>query len=68
MSSNWDINNDGSCTVLDLVIVVVHWGKYGANGWIREDVDNNGIITILDLSLISDHYHENCTLKSIFFG
>lgn len=58
MPPNWDINNDGSCSVLDLNLVSNHYGETGATGWIREDVDNNGIIQVLDLILITEHYNE----------
>jgi hypothetical protein len=53
---NWDINNDGVETILDLVLVSNHYGENGYNGWIREDVDNNGVVQILDMILISDNY------------
>jgi hypothetical protein len=56
MTPNWDINNDGRCTILDQVIISVHYGDSGSPGWIREDVDNNGAINILDLIASSDYY------------
>jgi hypothetical protein len=56
LPSNWDINCDGVCTILDLVMVSNHYGATGRSGWIREDVDNNGVINVLDISLVSDHY------------
>jgi len=56
---NWDINNDGVCSVLDQVMVSIHYGESGTPGWIREDVDNNGHIQVLDLILISNHYGES---------
>lgn len=54
----WDINNDGECSILDLILVSNHYAETGYNGWIREDVDDNGIVNILDLSLVSNHYGE----------
>ena len=58
MPPNWDINNDGDCTVYDLVLVSNHYNETGTPGWIREDVDNNGQIRVIDLVLISEHYDE----------
>jgi hypothetical protein len=56
MSPNWDINNDGECTILDLVLISNHYGETGTAGWIREDVDNNGSIQVVDLVLVSNHF------------
>ena len=58
MPPDWDINNDGDCTVYDLVLVSNHYNETGTPGWIREDVDNNGQIRVIDLVLISEHYDE----------
>ncbi len=52
---NWDINGDGECNVLDLVLVSNHYDEDGVNGWIREDVDNSGSVEVLDLALISQY-------------
>lgn len=59
MPPNWDINNDGYITILDLVLISNQYGSTGGYGWNREDVDNNGIINILDMSLVSNHFNEN---------
>ncbi len=56
---NWDINNDGKCTILDKVLVSVHYGQSGTPGWIREDANNNGVINMLDLVYESNHYNEH---------
>lgn len=53
---NWDINNDGSCTVFDFVLISNKYSMSGVAGWIREDVDNNGHIEVFDLVLSSNHY------------
>jgi len=53
---NWDINEDGYCTILDFVLVSNRYYENGDNGWIREDVDNNGIISLSDMIYISNHY------------
>jgi hypothetical protein len=55
---NWDINNDGRCTILDKVCISLHYGQTGTPGWIREDVDNNGKINILDLTGDSNQYNK----------
>jgi len=53
---NWDINTDGSCTILDLVLVSNHYDETGGHGWIREDTDNNGIVEVLDIVMVSEYY------------
>jgi hypothetical protein len=56
MPPNWDINNDGHCTIVDLVLVSNRYGQSGAHGWVREDVDNNGAVQVLDLVFVAGHY------------
>jgi hypothetical protein len=56
---NWDINNDGTVTILDLTLVSNHYDETGSHGWIREDVDNNGVIQILDIVYVSSHFGES---------
>jgi len=58
MPPNWDINNDGTVGILDLVLISNHYGQSGSFGWIREDVDNNGTIEVLDLVYVSNHFGE----------
>lgn len=58
MPPNWDINNDGKCTIVDLLLVANRYNEGGAAGWIREDVDNNGTISLVDLGYIATHYGE----------
>jgi len=58
MPSNWDINSDGTCTIMDLVLLSNLYGNTGSNGWIREDADNNGEISVLDFVVVSNHYGE----------
>jgi uncharacterized repeat protein (TIGR02543 family) len=58
MSPNWDINLDGDCLIIDLVLISNQYGQTGANGWIREDADNNGEVQVLDLVSVSNHYAE----------
>ena len=59
MPPNWDVNNDGQCTILDQVAISVHYSETDPHGWIREDVDNNGVINVLDLIMASNHYGES---------
>ena len=55
---NWDINNDGICSLFDNVLISNKYGQTGAPGWLREDVDNNGEINIIDITLVSNYYYE----------
>jgi hypothetical protein len=59
MSPNWDIDENGVCSVFDLVLISNVYDSSGSSGWIREDVDNNGVIQVLDLVLVSNHYGES---------
>jgi hypothetical protein len=59
LPSNWDINKDGKCNVLDQIAISSHYGQTGTTGWIREDVDNNGRIQVLDLIYFSTYYGES---------
>jgi hypothetical protein len=58
MPPNWDVNRDGSITVLDLVLISNQYSDTGGSGWIAEDVDNNGKIEVLDMVLVSGHFGE----------
>jgi hypothetical protein len=53
---NWDINSDGVCTILDLVLISNHYGETGSFGWMRSDVDNNGVIQVLDIVIVSGYF------------
>jgi hypothetical protein len=55
---NWDVDEDGQCKVIDLILVSNNYYDTGNPGWIREDVDNNGEINVLDLVLITNNYGE----------
>ena len=59
MPPNWDVNSDGYCTILDLVLISNQYGQIGNNGWIREDADNNGVIQVLDLVFVSNNFGES---------
>jgi len=56
MFPNWDVNNDGKCTIFDYVLVSICYGFVGSAGWIREDINNDGIVSISDFFLILNHY------------
>jgi len=56
---DYDVNSDGSCNLIDIVLIANRFGESGSTGWIREDVDKNGIINILDIILVSNNYGES---------
>jgi len=53
---DYDVNSDGSCNILDIVLTANRLEESGAPGWIREDTDKNGHINIHDIIFISNHY------------
>jgi len=59
MPPNWDINNDGTCDILDLVLISNHYGEIGPFGWIREDADNDGEVQVIDFVNVSNHFDES---------
>jgi hypothetical protein len=56
---DYDVNCDGSCNIIDFVLIANVIGQSGYPGWIREDVDKNGIINILDIIIVSNNYGES---------
>jgi len=48
----WDLNDDHTCNIGDVVKVGLHWGETGDAGWIPEDVSPNGVINIGDVVVI----------------
>jgi hypothetical protein len=56
---DYDVNSDGSCNILDFVLIANRFGESGTPGWIREDVDNNGLINTLDIILVSNNYGDS---------
>jgi hypothetical protein len=56
---NWDINNDGNCSILDLTLGSNKYGQTGSAGWIREDIDNNGKVEVYDFVLLSNHFADS---------
>ena len=59
MSPNWDIDNDGYCTLHDFVLISNLFGETGNPGWIRQDIDNNGRVQIVDFTLLAEHYGDS---------
>ncbi len=53
---NWDINQDGSVNVLDMVRIGQHWDETGSAGWIVEDANEDGTIDVLDMILIGQNW------------
>ncbi len=58
LPSNWDINNDKKCDLVDMQLVANIFKSTGSPGWIREDVDNDGEIKLLDIVIVSNHNGE----------
>jgi 3',5'-cyclic AMP phosphodiesterase CpdA len=55
----WDLNEDKTCDVSDLVAVGLHWGQTGTSGWIAEDINKDGMIDVADLVAIGLHWGES---------
>ncbi len=58
MPPNWDIDMNGVCDMLDLVLVSESYDLENAPGWIREDINNDNIVNMLDLLEVSSHIDE----------
>lgn len=52
ISSQYDMNGDGTVDMQDLLSVALHFGASGTPGWIIQDVREDGKINILDLLMI----------------
>ena len=59
----WDVNDDGSVDILDLVLVGQHFGELPPKE-LRADVNEDGIVDIFDLVLIGGHFGESYTLAA----
>ena len=55
---DWDVNMDGDIDTQDIVLVGMHCGESGTQGWIREDVNNDGDIDTQDIVVIGMHWGE----------
>jgi len=58
LPSNYDMDMDGCCHFMDLIVVSLEYGNKGSIGWIREDVNNNGRVHFMDVIALSTHYSE----------
>jgi len=54
--SPYDLNNDKTVNIQDLLSVANHFGETGTPGWIIQDVNKDGQIRVLDLVLIATHW------------
>jgi Beta-propeller repeat len=54
----WDMNGDGVCNIGDVVVIGLHWGETGTNGWIPSDLNNDGVINIGDVVVLGLHWGE----------
>ena len=52
----WDVNNDGTVNILDLVSVAGQFGQSGDD--LDGDVNDDGTVNILDLVTVAGHFGE----------
>jgi len=52
----WDVNNDDSVNILDLILIGQDWGEAGPPCWISADVNCDGVVNILDMILVGQHW------------
>ncbi|MCY3549776.1 MAG: dockerin type I domain-containing protein [Candidatus Poribacteria bacterium] len=53
----WDVNDDGTVNVQDLVLVANELGESGES--LKADVNGDGTVNILDLVLVASHFGED---------
>ena len=53
---DWDVNGDGTASVLDMILVGQHWGETGLTGWIREDANEDGTVNVLDMIVVGQYW------------
>ena len=51
-----DVTGDGIVGILDILMVVSHYGEHSSEG----DIDNNGIVSLSDLNWVLNRYGINC--------
>lgn len=53
----WDVNDDGTVDIRDLVLVAGQFGESGED--LKGDVNKDGIVNVLDLVLVASHFGED---------
>ena len=57
MPTPWDVNDDGTVNIQDLVLVAGQLGESGEG--LKEDINGDGIVNILDLVIVASHLGED---------
>ncbi len=53
----WDVNEDGTVDIRDLVLVAGQFGESGED--LKGDLNKDGIVNVLDLVLVASHFGED---------
>ena len=56
MPTPWDVNDDGTVNILDLVLVAGQLGESGEG--LKGDLNGDGTVNILDLVIVASHFGE----------